>query len=151
MPKPTIPELTQQAIKRARRNGEGSLAQIAQRFKVSESTVKRICKDVSPGDKDALESVIETVAQNRETIAVGGLDLSEYLESMAADLRADLARVEPKSKEGVAGAVLKLLQFYAQLYPPTLEGIVDQLLSHPDFRLDTVANLIRDRYARKAS
>lgn len=151
MPNRCTPELTQQAIKRARRKGEGSIAELAKRFGVSPATVKRICQGITPGELEPLEDAIEDAVRHKVPVSIGALDLSEYLESMAADLRADLARVEPKSKEGVAGAVLKLLQFYAQLYPPTLEGIVDQLLSHPDFRLDTVATLIRDRYAQKAS
>lgn len=79
----------------------------------------------------------------------GRFDMADFLESIIADLRADMVLAEPKSREGVAGALLRAAEFKAKIDPPTLEGIIDQLLSHPDFRLDTVAILIRDRYTQQ--
>jgi hypothetical protein len=152
MAKPSISQLTQKAIIRARRNGEGSIAELALRFKVSEASVKRICKGIKPtASQEAVATVVTDAIAANQPIRVGGLDVSEYIEGMATDLRAEMPSARVNSKEGVAGTILKLLQFYVQLCPPTIEGIVDQLLAHPDFNIEKVGALIRERYAQKAS
>jgi hypothetical protein len=152
MAKASISQLTQKAIIRARRNGEGSIAELALRFNVSEASIKRICKGVKPGaSQEAVAAVVTDAIVANQPIRVGGLDVSEYIESMATDLRAEMPTARVNSKEGLAGAVLKLLQFYVELCPPTIEGIVDQLLAHPDFSMEKIGPLIRDRYAQKAS
>jgi len=151
MPRKSIPELTAAAIKRTRAMGDGSIQEIAARFKVSTATVKRICQGIKPGcGAEVAAAIVTDAIAHRQPVRIGTLDLTEYLEAMATDLRADMARVEPKSKEGVAGQLLRLLQFYADLYPPTIEGIIAQLVEHPDFDPQQVKKAL-ERYAQKAS
>lgn len=151
MPREAIPELTAAAIKRARTMGDGSIREIAARFKVSVSTVKRVCAGIQPGcGAEVAAAIVTDAIAHHQPLRIGTLDLTEYLEAMAGDLRADMARVEPKSKEGVAGQLLRLLQFYADLHPPTFEGLVAQLVEHPDFDPQKVKRAL-ERYAKKAS
>lgn len=144
------PELTRKAIKRAYEAGEGSYRHLADRFNVSESTVKRICRGVTtPAQNPAIPIVADAIASG-STVKVGDLDLTEYLKNGIKDLTDDMKSVEPRSREGIAGAALKYMQFYAQLNPPTIEDMVDQLLARPDFDPEAFVKILKSRYAAKA-
>lgn len=150
MAKPGIPELTQQAIKRAYKNQEGSKRELAIRFGVSESSVKRICKGITPGHSvDTATKIVQDAIQAKQNITIGDMDISAWLVEMAEDLKQDLPKVEPKSKEGVAGRILDILKFYAEQFPLTLENRIDLLISHPDFEPAKVAKLLKERYAQQ--
>lgn len=151
MPREAIPELTAAAIKRARTMGDGSIREIAARFKVSPATVKRICQGIKPGcGAEVAAAIVTDAIAHGQPLRIGTLDLTEYLEAMAVDLRADMATVQAKTKEGIAGQLLRLLQFYAELYPPTFDRLVAQLVEHPDFDPQKVKRAL-ERYAQKAS
>ena len=144
------PELTRKAIKRAYEAGEGSYRQLADRFHVSESTVKRICRGVkNPAQNPAIPIVADAIA-NGSTVKVGDLDLTEYLQDGIKDLTTHMKTAKPNSKEGLASAALKYMQLYAQLNPPTIEDMVDQLLARPDFEPVKFVALLKSRYAAKS-
>lgn len=172
--------LIRKQIQRAYELGEGSYRDLSSRFKVSLATVQRCCKGITPAvDKKLANKVLADAVASRGTIVIDGsakpaekklaselfldavthgekvtidgLDLKQYLKDGIQDLTADMRSTEAKSKEGVASAALKYMQFYAQLNPPTLEEMVDQLLARPDFDPERFVSLLRSRYAAKAS
>lgn len=144
--------LIRKQIQRAYELGEGSYRELADRFKVSLATVQRCCKGLKPPvDKKLAAEVLADAVTHGEKVTIDGLDLNQYLKDGIQDLTADMRSTEAKSKEGVASAALKYMQFYAQLNPPTLEEMVDQLLARPDFDPERFVSLLRSRYAAKAS
>jgi transcriptional regulator with XRE-family HTH domain len=147
MPGARIPELTQRAIQKAYRNGEGSHAKLAERFGVSHSTVKRICKGITPATP-AAALVTEALATG-QAVTIGGIDIGQFVSDAIADLTADMKRVEPKSKEGLATAALKYMMFYRELNPPSLKDLVDQLLAREDFEPEKFVRILKTRYAAK--
>ncbi|MEM6436755.1 MAG: transposase family protein [Cyanobacteria bacterium P01_D01_bin.115] len=151
MSRRATPELTQKAIKRAYGAGEGSKKELAARFKVSESTVKRICQGVTPASKNTSVQIVAEAISNGDPVSIGGLDLTQHLKDGIKDLTADMKSTDAKSKEGLAQAALKYMQFYVQINPPTLEDFVDRLLDRPDFEPEKFVRILKERYAAKAS
>lgn len=149
MPGKRTPELTRKSIQRAYRSGEGSHAKLAARFGVSESTVKRLCRGITPATP-AAELVTDAIAHG-QPITIGGIDIGQYVTEAIADLTAEMKTTDAKSKEGVAGVMLRYLQFYAELNPPTMEEMIDQLLARPDFDPETFVRILKSRYAAKAA
>jgi hypothetical protein len=149
MPGKRVSELTRKAIERAYRAGEGSYPELAQRFSVSEATIKRICRGVKPGSEQVATAIVQDAIAHGTSLQIGGLNLTEYIETMAKDLRGDMASTEAKSKEGVARVLLGVLQFYAEVYPPTLDQAMDALFDRPDFDLELFTKKLRERYANQ--
>jgi hypothetical protein len=54
--------------------------------------------------------------------------------------------IPANSKEGLANASLRWIELWLRLNPPTLEGIIDQLLAHPDFSFEHLNKVLSDRY-----
>jgi len=151
MPRESIPETTQQAVKRDYRNGAGSMSQLASKYNISRASVGRILKGIKKGSSQLATDVVATAVASGHSVTVGDVDLTEYVQNGIKDLTADITTTEAKSKEGLAQAALKYMQFYAQLHPPTLEDFVDQLLARPDFNPDKFISILQERYAAKAS
>lgn len=127
--------------------GAGSKAAIAQKFGLSLSTVKRITQGLtqSPQAGDVLHQAIS----NSASVTIDGLDVTAYVKRGIDDLAAAAIAVPPKSKEGMATAMLRYLQFYAQLHPPTMDAMVDQLLGMPDFDPARFVKLLKEKYAQQ--
>lgn len=145
-----IPELTQQAIKRAYMNREGSKNAIAKRFGVSESSVKRIVKDLGPALVVTQNAIANHVA---ETVKVHGLaiDTDQLLVTAINDLSAEMATVPAKSKEGVATAIARMIDMWRKYHPMTMHELVDLAIATPGFDPREFAKLLRERYESKAS
>jgi len=151
MPRKPIPETTQQAIKRDYKKGLGTHAELARKYSISVSSVEKICKGIKKGSyQPAIDFVTDGVSRGQR-VTVGDIDLTEYLETGIKTLSDDIKTTEAKSKEGIASAALKYMQFYAELNPPTLEDFVDQLLARPDFDPERFVAILKERYAAKAS
>jgi len=148
MPSP-ISELTQKRIIKAYETTSKSQQAIADEFGCSLATVKRLTKGKVRADVE-LNHVRPSIAQGSR-ILVDDLDVTEYLKTAIKDASGAMAGAEAKSKEGMAGALARLITVYRAEMPKTLEALVDQLLAHPDFSIEKVGALIRERYAQKAS
>lgn len=151
MPAPT-PELTQKRIIRAYETTTKSQQAIADEFGVSLATVKRLVQGRTRAAGQNAEARMEVakvaIAQGAE-VTVDGVNIVKYLADMAADLKGDMGKVEPKSKEGIANSLLKVLQFSAEITPPTLEQAIETLLDRPDFDPQVLRDTLR-RHAQKA-
>ncbi|MEY3299844.1 MAG: hypothetical protein RLZZ597_3104 [Cyanobacteriota bacterium] len=150
MPRKPLPEITQQAIRKARSVGE-SVASLAMRFKVSERTIQRVCKGIDPEIHAPVTEVVRAAVVHGARVTIDGIDFTQHLIDDIKSMTGAMAGADVKSFEGVAGVKLKYMQFYAQLNPPTMEELVDQLLSRPDFDPERFVSLLRSRYAAKAS
>jgi hypothetical protein len=150
MPKKQLPELTRQAIRKARGVGE-SVASLATRFKVSERTIQRICKGIDPEIHAPAAEVVKAAVVHGARVTIDGVDFTQHLIDDIKSMSGAMSGAEVKSFEGVAGVKLKYMQFYHHLNPPTMEEFVDQLLSRPDFDPERFVSLLRSRYAAKAS
>lgn len=148
MPGKRIPELTRKAIQKAYRSGGATYPQLADRFGVSEATIKRICRGIEP---TPVSEIVTDAAMSGMAIAIGGVDISQYLRDTIESLSQDMTQAEPKSREGMAIAKLRYLQAYAALHPPTLENLIDQLLARPDFDPEKFVRILTERYAAKQS
>lgn len=145
-----VSELTRRSIQRVYAQGGISKAELARQHGISEATVKRICHGIKAGGGPAQQIIAQAIAEHRP-IVIDGLDLGEMVGTAIKDLSAAAIAVEGKSKEGVSTAMLKYLQFYVQLHPPTMEAMVDQLLGMPDFDPARFVKLLKEKYAQRAA
>ncbi len=142
----SLPELTQRQIQKVWRTTDQSRREIALQFGVSESTVKRLTMGISR-EPAAGAAVVGAAVANGATVTIDGVPIGRYVADTIVALAAELPNAPAKSKEGVAGALLKYLEFHNKLNPQRLEDVVDQLLAHPDFSLESARELITRRYA----
>jgi hypothetical protein len=142
-----LPELTQRQIQKVWKTTSQSRREIALQFGVSESTVKRLTNGLTREPPAAGAAVVGAALANGAAVTIDGVPLTQYVNETIAALAAELPNAPAKSKEGVAGALLKYLEFHEKLHPQRLEVLVDQLLAHPDFSLEKAGELIRRRLA----
>jgi hypothetical protein len=142
----SLPELTQRQIQKVWKTTDQSRREIALQFGVSESTVKRLTQGIAR-DSAAGAAVVGAALANGASVSIDGVPIGRYVADTIAALAAELPTAPAKSKEGVAGVLLRYLEFHAKLNPQRLEDVVDQLLAHPDFSLEAVRELITRRYA----
>ena len=150
MPRKPLPETTRAAIKRDWRAGIGTQPDLAAKYGISLASVKRIVQGVEKGSASPAVEVVRTAMASGQRISVGDLDLTAYLADGIKDLAGDMASTEAKSKEGIASAMLRWMQYYAELNPPTLSDFVDQLIARPDFDPAEFVRLLKERYEPKA-
>lgn len=146
-----IPELTQKRIIRAYETTNKSKQAIADEFGVGLATVKRLTKGRSRLSEIAetkMEAVKTAIAQGAR-VTVDDLDVTEHLKTAIKDISTKLTGVEAKSKEGMAGALARLVTAYRSEVPKSLEAIVDLLLAHPDFEPVAFVKLLKERYAQR--
>ncbi len=143
----SLPELTQRQIKKVWKTTDQSRREIALQFRVSESTVKRLTQGIAKEAAAVPQAVVGAALANGASVTIDGVPIGRYVADTIVALAAELPSAPAKSKEGVAGALLKYLEFHARLNPQRLEDVVDQLLAHPDFSLEAVRELITRRYA----
>ena len=142
---PSLPELTQQAIKKARIGGE-SVASLASRFKVSTRTIQRITKGIDPEIHAPAAEVVRAAVAHGARVTVDGIDLTQHLAEDIKQLSSAMSGAEVKSFEGVMGVKLKYMQYMAQLNPPTMSDFVDNLIARPDFDPTEFVRLLKERY-----
>ena len=142
-----LPELTQRQIQKVWKTTNQSRREIALQFGVSESTVKRLTNGLTREPTAAGAAVVGAALANGATVTIDGVPLTQYVNETIAALAAELPTAPAKSKEGVAGALLRYLEFHERLHPQRFEVLVDQLLAHPDFSLEKAGELIRRRLA----
>jgi hypothetical protein len=142
-----LPELTQRQIQKVWKTTNQSRREIALQFGCSESTVKRLTNGLTREPPAAGAAVVGAALANGATVTIDGVPLTQYVNETIAALAAELPNAPAKSKEGVAGALLRYLEFHERLHPQRIEGIVDQLLAHPDFNIEKAGELIRRRLA----
>jgi transcriptional regulator with XRE-family HTH domain len=149
MPSP-LSELIKKRIIKTYETTNKSQQAIADEFGCSIGTVRRLTKGKVRAVMELDRAVRPSIAQGHR-ILVDDLDVTEYLKTAIKDASGAIAGAEAKSKEGMAGALARLITVYRAEMPKTLEALVDQLLAHPDFSMEKIGPLIRDRYAQKAS
>ena len=142
-----LPELTQRQIQKVWKTTDQSRREIALQFGVSESTVKRLTNGLTREAPAAGAAVVGAALANGASVTIDGVPIGRYVADTIVALAAELPNAPAKSKEGVAGALLKYLEFHERLHPQRLEVLVDQLLAHPDFSVEKVGELLRRRAA----
>jgi hypothetical protein len=142
-----LPELTQRQIQKVWKTTDQSRREIALQFGVSESTVKRLTNGLTREAPAAGAAVVGAALANGASVTIDGVPIGRYVADTIVALAAELPNAPAKSKEGVAGALLKYLEFHERLHPQRLEVLVDQLLAHPDFSIEKVGELLRRRAA----
>jgi hypothetical protein len=142
-----LPELTQRQIQKVWKTTDQSRREIALQFGVSESTVKRLTNGLTREAPAAGAAVVGAALANGASVTIDGVPIGRYVADTIVALAAELSNAPAKSKEGVAGALLKYLEFHERLHPQRLEVLVDQLLAHPDFSIERVGELLRRRAA----
>jgi hypothetical protein len=142
-----LPELTQRQIQKVWKTTDQSRREIALQFGVSESTVKRLTNGLTREAPAAGAAVVGAALANGASVTIDGVPIGRYVVDTIVALAAELPNAPAKSKEGVAGALLKYLEFHERLHPQRLEVLVDQLLAHPDFSIERVGELLRRRAA----
>jgi hypothetical protein len=142
-----LPELTQRQIQKVWKTTGQSRREIALQFGVSESTVKRLTNGLTREAPAAGAAVVGAALANGASVTIDGVPIGRYVVDTIVALAAELPNAPAKSKEGVAGALLKYLEFHERLHPQRLEVLVDQLLAHPDFSIEKVGELLRRRAA----
>jgi hypothetical protein len=140
-----LPELTQRQIQKVWRTTSQSRREIALQFGVSESTVKRLTNGLTREPTAAGAAVVGAALAHGASVTIDGVPLTQYVNATIAALVAELPQVPGKSKEGIAGALLRYLEFHERLHPQRIEVLVDQLLAHPDFTIEKVGELLRRR------
>jgi hypothetical protein len=151
MPRKPLPETTRAAIKRDWRAGIGTQPELATKYGISLASVKRILQGVEKGSAAPAMEVVRTAITSGQRVTIGDIDLTAYLADGIKDLAGDMAITEAKSKEGIASAMLRWIQYYAELNPPTMADFVDKLIARPDFDPAEFVRLLKERYERKAS
>ncbi|MGB6014515.1 MAG: hypothetical protein WBG32_07275 [Nodosilinea sp.] len=122
-----------------------SKREIALQFGVGEATVKRLTKGM---DKDAVatsQAVVGAAIANGAHVEIDGHTIDHYLTSTIVALVGELPNVSAKSKEGVAGTLLRYLEFHEKLHPQSFGVVVDKLLEHPDFDPKKLVALLKQR------
>jgi hypothetical protein len=142
-----LPELTQRQIQKVWKTTGQSRREIALQFGVSESTVKRLTNGLTREAPAAGAAVVGAALANGASVTIDGVPIGRYVADTIVALAAELPNAPAKSKEGVAGALLRYLEFHERLHPQRLEVLVDQLLAHPDFSIEKVGELLRRRAA----
>lgn len=142
-----LPELTRKQIQRAWKTTAQSKREIALQFGVSEATVKRLTQGMAKDGVAAQQSVVGAAIANGADVQIDGLSINQHLSTTISALAAELPNVPAKSKEGVAGALLRYLEFQYKL--ETFEELVDRLLGHPDFEPQRFVDLLKQRYANR--
>jgi transcriptional regulator with XRE-family HTH domain len=148
MPKPAIAEITKRSIKRAYRAKEGTQAQLAERFKVSVATVRRVLAEPDVEMAIAKEA-IDTAIAGGATVQIDGMDVTQFLTTNIKDLATDMKTARPATREGMASAVLRWVQYLVDLNPPTLEQAIEALLDRSDFDPQVLRDTLR-KHAQKA-
>jgi hypothetical protein len=144
-------ELTIAKIKKAYLNGEGTLSDLAQRFKIGERTVKRYSSEQNwEGLRAARGTVMDGALRDRLQAAPAEFDPDSLLLSAIQDLAAALPDVSVKSKESGAAAIARLIETYRKFHPITTAELVDLALSLPNFDPREFAQSLRDRVERGA-
>ncbi|MGB3312325.1 MAG: hypothetical protein WBG32_11260 [Nodosilinea sp.] len=141
-----LPELTQRQIQKVWKTTNQSRREIALQFGVSESTVKRLTLGLKREPTAAGAAVVGAALANGAQVTIDGFSINEYVASTIAALAAELPTAPAKSKEGVAGTLLRYLEFHEKLYPQSFEAVVDKLLGHPDFDTQKLVALLKQRY-----
>lgn len=141
-----LPELTRKQIQKAWRTTTQTKREIALHFGVSEATVKRLTQGIAKEAAAVPQAVVGAALANGAAVLIDGVPIGRYVADTIVALAAELPTAPAKSKEGVAGALLKYLEFHAKLNPQRLEDVIDQLLAHPDFSIEAVRELITRRY-----
>lgn len=147
MPKPPVAEITKRSIKRAYRAKEGTHAQLAERFKVSVSTVRRVLAEPDV-EQQAKEDVVATAIAAGATVQVDGLDITDFLTTTINELSIGMKAAKPATREGMAGVLLRWVQYMDELNPPTLEKAIERLLDRPDFDSQVFRDVL-SRHAQK--
>jgi hypothetical protein len=142
-----LPELTQRQIQKVWKTTGQSRREIALQFGVSESTVKRLTNGLTREAPAAGAAVVGAALANGASVTIDGVPIGRYVADTIVALAAELSNAPAKSKEGMAGALLRYLEFHERLHPQRLEVLVDQLLAHPDFSIEKVGELLRRRAA----
>ena len=142
-----LPELTQRQIQKVWKTTNQSRREIALQFGCSESTVKRLTSGLTREPTAAGAAVVGAALANGASVTIDGVPLTQYVNETIVALAAELPNVPAKSKEGMAGALLRYLEFHEKLHPQRLEVLVDQLLAHPAFSVEKVGELLRRRAA----
>ncbi|MBD2108765.1 hypothetical protein [Nodosilinea sp. FACHB-13] len=94
--------------------------EIALRFGVGEATVKRLIKGMGKGLAAIRHAVVGVAIANSAHVEIDGLSINHYITLTIAALVDELPNVPAKSKEGVAGTLLRYLEFHEKLHPQTL-------------------------------
>jgi hypothetical protein len=144
-------ELTIAKIKKAYLNGEGTLSDLAQRFKIGERTVKRYSSEQNwEGLRAARGTVMDGALRDRLQAAPAEFDPDSLLLTAIQDLAAALPDAPVKSREGAAGAMARLIETYRKFHPMTTAELVDLALALPNFDPREFAKALRDRLERGA-
>lgn len=141
-----LPELTRKQIQKAWRTTAQTKREIALQFGVGEATVKRLTKGMNKESVATSQSVVGAAIANGAHVEIDGLSIDHYITSTIAALVNELPNVPAKSKEGVAGTLLRYLEFHEKLHPQSFEAVVDKLLGHPDFDTQKLVALLKQRY-----
>lgn len=145
-----LDEITIAKIKKAYIAGEGTLNDMAERYGVSGRTIKRYSK---AGDWDALKKARGAVINEavRERIRSDGeIDRDKILVDAIDDLVTGMVGVPVRSKEGAAGAIVKLLEAYEKTHPMTIDELIDAAFRIPNFSPQEFAKALRERVQKNA-
>ena len=119
------------AIKKAylERNPRPTLKALADEFGVGRSTVNALsCKGKWAAQRDAKDAATATGKAQGAIVATRArpkLNDIDLLNNAIADISAEVAAIEAKSKEGCATALANLLKAKRELYPPDAEGLAE--------------------------
>lgn len=144
-----IDDIKVAAIRKAYLNRDGSIAVLAERFGVSEGTIKRIKKE---GDWDAIRAaqtaVVQAAVQQPPAVTIGGaaINFDEMLTTAIDSLSGDVATLPGKSRESAATALLKAIELYRKYHPMTIDEAIDLVIALPGFDPQDFARRLRDRY-----
>lgn len=141
-----LPELTRKQIQKAWQTTTQTKREIALQFGVGEATVKRLTKGMDKTSVATSQAVVGAAIANGATVQIDGMSVTQYVGKTIAALAAELPNVPAKSKEGVAGTLLRYLEFHEKLHPQSFEAVVDKLLDHPDFDTEKLVALLKQRY-----
>jgi len=149
-----VPEITIRGIQKSILNREGSYGAIAQKWKVSESTVKRIAKAMGGEGITTAAAVVQqsAIADSIDRVLASGfqVDRDALLTTAIQKLAESMENTKARSQEGAAGALAKLLELHAKFNPMTMRELVTVALNVPDFDPREFARLIREQ-VEKAS
>ena len=111
------------------RKSKPGLKEIASEFGVSESTLKSICSKEKWTELRKAADTAQDVGRVEGAKAVvrqrPKVDDLTYLDNAIADIGAEVAAIEAKSKEGCAGALAALIKTKRELYPPNAEELAE--------------------------
>jgi hypothetical protein len=141
MPKKT-PELVVKRIERAILAGDGSYDEIAKRHEVSKPTVERIARSLRLQDRKTA-----TAAATRAIAATltSTLDLDEVVLLGIQSLAEALPDAPVRSREGVAGAMARLIEVHRKFNPMTMAELADVAIGINNFDPREFARLLRER------